>query len=138
MADLMLNLRTAAASFAGLTALLGTSPFRWWDTQLVQGSALPAVVTQLVAGSKTYTFAGRLPTGFSRVQFTIWADNPVSAANVEAQLTAFLDQFAGNGISGLVQYPNSIVMQRQSVFQETQPPKYQRITDAQIFSNDLI
>ncbi len=132
------DLRTQAAAFPGLTTLLGTNPFRWFDTQLPQGADMPAVVVQLVAGSKTYTLAGRLPTGFSRVQFTIWDTDAQRSRDVETQLANFLDVFNGTGIPGLVQYPNSIVLQRQALFAETQPPKYQRINDANIFSNDLI
>lgn len=138
MASLEAMLRTQALAFPGLTALLGTNPFRWYDTQLRQGTAFPAVTVQLVSGNETYAFNGRLATGWSRMQFTIWDSDPERARNVEAQLTAFLDVFNGTGIQGLSEYPNSIVMRRQTLFSETQPPLFQRINDAQIFSNSTL
>lgn len=140
MASLKANIRTAAAAFSGLTSLLGTSPFRWYDERLLQGSGLPAVVVTIISGSPTYVVTGRLATGWSRVSFTIWGSTPGSsnASLVESQLLLFLDQINLIGIPGLVQYPSNVVMQRDAMYAQCDPPIYQRIIDAQIFNNDSL
>lgn len=138
MATLEARLLTAAAANAGLAALLGSSPFRWYDTRLAQGTAYPAVTVQLVSGNKTYAFEGRLSTGWSRYQFTIWDTDPERARSVESALVTFLDTFNGPGTAGLQQYPNYVVLQRQGMFAEIEPPVFQRINDAMIFSNDTL
>jgi hypothetical protein len=128
------KLRTQASAYAPLTALLG-NPFRWYDSQLLQGSLYPAIVVMQVSGSPTYVQTGRLPTGFTRIQFTIWDTDSERARRVEAALESFLDQFNAIGIPGLVQYPNEIVLQRAGYFAEPAPALFQRINDAMIFSN---
>ena len=140
---LQARMRTAAAANAGLSALLGSNPFRWFDNQLPQGQTLPAVVVQQISGSPTYVVTGRLHTGWSRYQFLIWGGQfdagDTARMNVEAALMSFLDGWSGAiGITGLVQYPSYVVGQRDSLFPQTDGPIYQRIVDAMIFSNDSI
>lgn len=140
MSSVKQRIRTAASAYSGLTALLGTAPFRWYDLQLAQGSAKPAVVVQQISGSPTYVVGGRLNTGWGRWQFTIWGSGTDSsnALAVEAQLLDFLDQLNLIGITGLTQYPCLVVGQRDAMFPGTQPPSYQRLVDAMIFSNDSL
>lgn len=137
------RMRTAAMADATLAALLGSTPFRWYDDQLVQGSNFPAVVAMQVSGNKTYTNAGRLPTGWSRFSFTIWGGYSSYGAEqreaVGAALTAFLDSWnGGTGIAGNAQYPNLCVLERDAIFASTQTPVYQKIMDFMIFSNDTL
>lgn len=137
------RIRAAAIATPSLTAILGTSPFRWWSIQLGQGSALPAVVTQVVSGGPSYGVAGRFQCSSSRVQFTLWgAANTASAvatlAALEQALIAFLDTLNLIGISGLVQYPNQVVMQRDAFYAATQPGNPQKLIDAMVFSNDTL
>ncbi len=134
------RIRTAAASYSGLTSLLGTSPFRWFDETKPQSAGLPCVVVTVVSGAPTYVATGRLRTGFTRVQFLIWGATPGSgsAYAVEQQLLAFLDQLNLIGINGLVQYPNPVVLQRDSLYVQSDPPIYQRIVDASMFVNDSL
>lgn len=133
------KLRTAAAAYAPLTALLGASPFRWYDTQLVQKSAFPAIVAQVISDPKSYVFGGRLPTSFARVQFVIWDIDSQRIETVKSTLFDFLDTFVGDGIS---QSPlvkgNYIVADRDGMEPQTQPPQWKRIIDAKIFNNDSI
>ncbi len=133
-------IRTAALAYPGLTALLGTSPFPWWDTRKPQGSPIPCVTVQIISGGPTYTVAGRLPTGWSRVQFTIWGSGSDSsnALAVETQLLAFFDQLNLIGISDLAQYPANVKLQLDAMDPQTVPPTFQRIVDAEIFSNSKI
>jgi hypothetical protein len=92
------QLRTAAAANAGLVALLGSDPFRWWFDTLRQGSAFPAIVQFQVSSQTAYVATARLATGWSRQQFTIWggrfdAGEAARQAVAEA-LKAFLDTFS--------------------------------------------
>lgn len=133
------KLRTAAAAWPDLAALLGSSPFRWWDTQLNQAvNVFPAIVVLLVSSSDTYALNRRLPGGFSRVQFTIWADSGQDARAVEAELVCFLNQFNAIGVQGLQQYPNSVLNRRGSLYPRTEGPKYQRVLDVSIFDNEQV
>lgn len=138
MSDLKTKIRTAASANVGLSAALGTSPFRWFDERKPQNAGLPCVVVTIVGKSPTYVITGRLRTGWSRVSFVIWGSTPGSsnAYAVENALLTFLDQLNLIGISGLQQYPCNVVMQRDSLYTQSEPPIYQRIVDAQIFSND--
>jgi hypothetical protein len=141
MASLLSKLRTAALAFPGLTdALGGTNPnkFRWYDTQLRQGTAFPALVAMLISNPTSYTVNSRLATSFTRVQFELWGYDPVVLDQIVTQLSAFLDQFDGYGTPGLVQYANYIMNDRQVLYADTQPPQYQRIVDANVFNNSLI
>lgn len=135
---LEIKLRTQAAAFSELTALLGTTPFRWYDVQIAQGTAFPAIAVQVVFDGDTYVFAGRLATGFTRVQFDIWDTDPVRLRQVEGALTDFMNVFNGTGIQGLVAYGNFFVMRRQGLTPNPTRPPYRRICDVNIFSSDLI
>lgn len=97
---------------------------------------MPAVAVQQVGGSPTYALAGRLPTGFTRVQFTVWDTDPERGRAVESAILSFLDQLNLIGIPGLAQYPCMVVSQREGMFTTPQPPGHLVYLDAQIFSND--
>ena len=137
---LEVKLRTQASTNAGLVALLGDGPeFRWYDVQVKQGTDFPAVAVQLIAGNNTYATTGRLPTGWSRYQFTIWDPDSERCRQTESALISFLDTFNACMFPGAVQppaYPNLVVLQRQGFVPTPTPPKFTRIVDAMIFSND--
>lgn len=131
----------AAAAYTPLNSLLGTNPFRWYYDTLQQGSGYPAVVVTQVSGNKTYTVNARLNTGFSRFQFTIWGGQYATGATardaVAAALVSFFDQWnGGSGITGLTQYSNLNVLDREMLFTQKDTPVYLRILDFMIFSND--
>lgn len=136
--SLKAKLRANASSYSPLTALLGTSPFRWYDTQLVQGSAFPAVVVFIVSNPPSYVLTNRMTTSWARVQFTVWDNDPESAGLVVAALTNFFDQLNLIGVPNLTQYPNLIIADRDFLYPQTQPPRYQRILDVRIFSNESL
>jgi hypothetical protein len=138
MATLEAKLFAAALATPALTALLGTNPFRWYNLQLTQGSAMPAVVVFQVSDPASYAFTGKLPTSAKRMQFTIWGDSAEKAQAVEAALTTFLGGFTAYGIPGLVSYANYVVNVRAGMYTQTQPARYLRILDAMILNNDLI
>jgi hypothetical protein len=53
MASLKAKLFTQASANAGLIALLGASPFRWFDQQLPQNAAFPCIVAQQISNPAT-------------------------------------------------------------------------------------
>ncbi len=136
------RIRAAAIATPALTALLGTNPFRWYDRQLYQGSAFPAVVVQAISDPRMYAIVGRLPTSFSRYQFTIWATNNAagmtSLALVEAALVEFFETLNLVGISGLCSYSNTVVNARDGFFPTPQPGNPTRMIDAMIYANDSL
>jgi len=135
---LEVKLRTQAAAFPGLTALLTDSPsglFRFYEGQLVQGSNLPAIVFQQASNPLMYSMLGRLPTSFARVQFTIWDIDPEDDRAVEAQLFAFLDTFNAIGIPNATAYPVEVLNSFTRVYPSPDPGNWQRIIDVSIFFN---
>jgi len=135
------KLRTAAVADTGLSALLGTAPFRWYNVQLLQGSALPAIVVQIISTvpKHGYTLRAQNPVE-NRVQFTIWGGQGdagcQSAYDVEAALKMFLDSFDAIGISNLARYPNYITLERDGFFIQTDTGIYQRLIDVMIWNDE--
>jgi hypothetical protein len=146
MTSLEVKLRTAALAYPDLVALLTNSPskpgfpdFRWYNIQLIQGSAFPAVVVQLVSSGQSYSNYQRLSTSFSRIQFTIWDTDSDRGRQVENVLYQFLDQFNPAGLnSNLTNYPNSIVLTRAGMYPTPNPPQFWRQSDVQIFDNSAV
>jgi hypothetical protein len=70
----------------------------------------------------------------------IWGDSAGSATatTVEAQLLLFLDQLNLIGIAGLAQYPSQVVLQKDWLYIQTEPPIGGRIVDAMIFNNESL
>jgi hypothetical protein len=143
MTPLKQKLRAAAAGNSGLTGLLGTSPFRWYNLQLLQGSAFPAMVVQIISTIPKYGYTMRAQNPVqNRVQFTIWGGaaeaGDQAAHNVEAALKTFLDGFNAIGISNLALYPNHITLERDGFFIQTDTGIYQRLIDVMIWDNETI
>lgn len=139
MTTLEVKLRQAALAFAGLTALLGgTDPneFRWNDSQLVQMSAMPAVVVIQVSGVPFYAVAGRNPLERIRMQFTIWGTSGQQARQVEQAIKEFLDGFNATGVVSNQNGPNTILNVRGGAYTQTSPIRYWRTLDASIFNSD--
>jgi len=136
------RIRSAAIAYPGFTALLGTNPFRWYDQQLVQGSAFPAVVVSLISQVDIDAIVGRMPMIFTRVQFTIWSVNTptgmASLASIEALLKDFVDSLNLVGISGLCSYSNRVVSSRDGWFPRPEPGNPQRLIDAMVYANESL
>lgn len=137
------RVRSAAAFDAGLQALLGTNPFRFWFDQLRQGSAFPAVVMQQISSQTDYTAEHRLATGWSRQQFMIWGGENLAGEQarqaVAAALKTFFDSWSGGtGETGKSLYPNEVLNERDFVFFQKSTPIYQRVMDVRIFSDERL
>jgi len=136
---LEVKLRTAASANAPLTALLGTSPFRWYDMQEAQGGTFPSVTVQMIAAVNQYSLTQRLNNSHNRVQFTVWDTDPERARSVELAVLNFLDGF--NAYNAGDQNPrqrNEVVMRRQGGNPQTQPLTFWRILDAYIWHNETL
>jgi hypothetical protein len=131
-------LRTQAAAYSPLVSYLGSSPFRWWDGGLQQGSAFPAIAVQQISNPQMSALTGRLATSIARIQFTIWDVDPEDATLLEQVLYQFLDQFNAVGPSNLPAYPVEISGGPASRFADQDPVLYTRISDAMIFWNQTL
>ena len=152
--SLKAKLFAAALQDAGLVSLLGGgSPLtlRYFDTQLPQsaGTGFPAIVVRQVSDIPMYATTSMLPTRMARMQFDVYgagqpganANNPPDSQSADAvvqALTAFLNSFNGDGITGRTQSPNLIVSDRDAGIAATQPITFQRIVDAKIFWNPTV
>ena len=135
------KLRAAASADPNLSGLLGSAPFRWYDIQLSQGSAFPAVVVQIIATVPLYGFTMRAQRPVqSRVQFTIWGgQNDVgreTAIAVDTALKEFLDGFDAIGIPGLARYPNYVRLERDGFFYQADTGIFQRLIDVAIWNDE--
>lgn len=130
----------AAIATPALTALLGINPFRWYDRQLVQGSAFPAVVAREISAPRVYALAGPLPTAFRRWQFTLWGTNNsagiASLASLESALDTFWESLNLVGIPGMLGYNNQVVNRLDAFYPIPEPGNPQRLIDVMIFAND--
>jgi hypothetical protein len=130
------KLRIAASADATLPSLLGTTPFRWYDTQLVEGSAYPAMVCLRVSDVPTYVNQGQNPMELVRIQITIWEGQ--TAETTDALINAlenFLATFSATSVIGYAS--NRIVNKRRGFFAQTQPGIFQNIIDVMIWNNKL-
>lgn len=140
MTPIETKLYNAAAADVGLQALLGTNPFRLFDTQLDQGSAFPALVMQEISSPRNYVMEGQPTLARYRVQFTIWggqfSQGRDDCDSVRDALYAFLaDNFSavGNG-----QIANQVASDMRVLEPRTDGPIYKRIVDAFIYSDDSL
>lgn len=133
------RIRAAAIIYGALPVLLGTSPFRWYDRQMVPGSVFPAVQVQVVSDPASYVYAGRLPTSWSRYQFTLSGVNTEAGVTalvaLEAEMMSFFDSLNLIGVNNLSQYPNLVVAARDGFKPAPSPGIPQRILDVMIFAN---
>jgi hypothetical protein len=144
--SLKAKLFAAALLNPGLVYLLGGgSPLvlRWFDVtlpQYVNAATFPAVVVTLISNPSNYALGGRLPTSFTRMQFTVYGtgtDSQNADAVVEA-LSSFLDTFNADGITNRIASPNYIVNDRDMGIAQTQPLTYMRVVDARIYDNSTV
>lgn len=137
--QLKAKLFTAASANAGLQALLGSGPFRWFDTQLPQNASFPSVVVFQVSNPKTYNVIGPMATSFARMQFTIYGtgNDSTNADAVAEALFSFLTGFNAAGLETSTGNANYVVNDRDAGIAQTQPLTYMRVIDVQIFNSDL-
>lgn len=97
MASIEAAIETRAAAFAGLTALIGTAPTRFYPVEARQGAVLPFVTYQVVTAPRVHVMSADKDAQ-PRVQMDVWASTWTSARAVRDQLLAAFDRWSG--ISG--------------------------------------
>ena len=136
---LLAKLRTAAALDATLAGLLGSSPFRWFDQQLSQGTAFPAVAAFVVSNIPQYSNTQLMITAQYRVQLNIFDPNPQKTREVANAIRTFLTTFnAYSPGSPTSLQPNRVVMQRDGGIAQTQPFTAMQMMDAIIWNNEQL
>ena len=132
---LEVKLFSAASADSALTALLGSSPFRWYNVQLTEGSAYPAITVHRISGAPLYAADGRNTLALYRMQVTIWeGQTPDTSDSVLSALRSFLDSFSATGVPS--QTENRIVNVMRALYAETQPAIFQTVVDVMIRSSD--
>lgn len=136
MTPLKDKLRTAAAAYGPLTAIIGSNPIRYWNVQARQGATFPYVVATLVSDAPTYAFQGPLTASFARMQFVLWDTDPQRLEDLDAAMQGFIAQFNGAGLPDATAQGNYILNRRDAMFAQTQPPQYQRLLDVRLYSGE--
>jgi len=138
---LLAKLRTAASADATLSSLLGSSPFRWYDQQLAQGTAFPAVTAEITTRVRQYSVNSLLLTAQYRVTFKVFDPDPQQSRAVALAIEQFLTGFnaySSAAPAGQLQ-PNQVVMgPRDFGIAETQPLTNLQILDAMIWNNETL
>lgn len=136
---LEVKLRTAAAADAALQALLGTTPFRWFDTQLPQKEKVfPQVTAQRISTVPFNSFVDPIGNvSRNRVQIRVYAndaaggDTSRDAADVIKQFMRTFSATTGT------QYANALLNQQSAIEQpEAQPPYFVQVMDFNIFNQE--
>jgi hypothetical protein len=138
---LIVKIRTAAASYAPLTALLQAgSVFQMYTEQTIQNSVAPWVTVRLISNPRVYAFTGRMSTNYARVEFLIFGAAPggENARAVRDALMQFLDQFNAAGLTNLPANSNDVLDETELGIAETQPQTFQIRLQARIFNNESV
>ena len=134
------KLRTLAAANATLQGIFGTSPFRWFDTQLPQGQAYPSAVVWRVSTVTDY----RMDSGYSpytqpRLQIDIRHPDPeqaraAAAAVIDFGKTVNLAVTGGAVTPAAKQAPFFVLNQRTSLDFQLAPPVSVETLDIRVFN----
>lgn len=135
------KLRTLAAADASLQAIFGTSPFRWWDSQLVQGSAFPSCVVRRISTVRMYQLEGLNQMSQPRFQFDIRHPDPETARAAAKAVIAWLStiDLASNAQFGSPQttppqFPCYLLNERTGMDYQLQPPIFVESLDVRVFN----
>lgn len=136
---LLAKLRTAAAVNATLQALLGTAPFRWYDQQLVQGTAFPAVAAFVVSQVPDYSMTSLLISRLYRLQINVYDPDPEVARGVASAIVNFFPGFnAYSATTPTANRPNRVVNIRDGGIVNTDPLTAKQLIDVMVWNNESI
>ncbi len=136
------RIKTAVAADTSLQALLGTPPatVRWYTGGLMQGSAVPAVVTQLISVMRIETHSGTLTTKQYRVQCKIFGGQAEAGkqacADVGAAIDAFRKTLNLTSRSASLQQPNFIENERDTPYSQQDRVNHLKMLDLLVFADD--
>lgn len=137
MSTAEVKLRTLAAANVTLQGLLGTTPFRWYDVQHVQNSALPAVTVRRISTATDYLMQGRTLIDRPRFQIDVRDTDHEHARLVAKAVIAFLDTLDLNATGGTVTGPNAptfLLNQRAGMDFQITPPVPVQTLDVRLFN----
>ena len=147
-----LRLYTLAAASPALQAVFGTAPFRWYDTQVQQGTIVPGDDTQPAAARllrvstiRSYEQAGLQPLSEPRFQLDVLHPLAETARAAAAAVIAFLGtvdlagayQF-GSPVTTPPQFPCFVISQRGGLAPEFEPPVYVQSIDFRLYNREDI
>lgn len=126
-------------SFAGLTALIGTSPARVYALRLPQKVTLPAVTYRIVSGERFSAMGEDVGDVGTRVQVDAWSDEYDHASRgvlaVAEQIRAALTRFMGT--SGGVEIQDIYLENEIDLpYEHDVDAPYHRATDFRVFSTE--
>lgn len=132
------KLRTLAAADAGLQAVFGTAPFRWFDTQLPQNQPYPSAVVWRVSTAINYLMnVGGVNITEPRLQIDIRHQDPELARTAAKAVIAFLGTVnlavAGGVVNGR-QAPCFVLNQRTALDFQLQPPVSVQTLDVRVMN----
>lgn len=132
------KLRTLAAANAGLQAIFGTNPFRYFDTQLPQNQAYPSMVVWRVSTAiDTLMDSGYSKFTQPRLQFDIRHPDPEAARAAASAVIAFLntvDLAVSGGVVNGRQAPCFVLNQRTGLDYALQPPVSIQTLDVRVYN----
>lgn len=135
------KLRLLASSDTALQAIFGTSPFRWFDTGLVQRQAFPSVVVRRVSTIRRYTHDGLNQMSQPRFQIEIRHPDSETARVAAKAVITFLGtadlasnaQF-GSPVTTPRQYPSFLLNQMTRTDFQMAPPVWVEVLDVRMFN----
>lgn len=101
-ANLKEAIRVRAASQAGLTALVGSGPVRFYNVMKPQTETNPVYATFQIISMERIHVMGRDSLGRARVQVDSWGPTREQAENVNTQVVAAFNRWSGTAASVVV------------------------------------
>ena len=139
------KLRTLAAANSSLTALFGTSPFRWYDVNLPQNQALPNVVVQRISTARIQAQDTLLGVGqFAKIRFQFTCRGQGSnqpTFEAARAIGAAVIQFLGtvnltSGANSLPPRPAYVLGERVGLDYNANPPVPLYLVDAAVWNQE--
>lgn len=97
-ADLTEAIYTRAAANSGLTAVLGSSPFRFFPVQAPQKSTKPYVVWAVISEPRLHAGGGYAGLTRSRVVFDCYASTQAGAVTLDRLVRDAFNAFTGASV----------------------------------------
>lgn len=133
------KLFAAASADPTLQGLLGSNPFRWFNTQLAKGTEQPffppplSVTIMVISDVPLYANVVRNMNSKARVQFTLWeGPQPDTSDTLLNAIRNFLDNLCFTSGTTFTQ----IINVRRGYIAQTQTGVFQKIVDAYIWNDD--
>lgn len=101
MADIRAAIFARGSAFAGLTAVIGTTPTRLYPVEAQQKTTMPYATFQVISPVRQHEMAAD-SLGLPRVQFDCWGSTRAEAMTVRDQILAAFDRWPAGTYGGVV------------------------------------